>query len=115
MAPRASRILNKCEHFRHRSNVREHGKTLAFGLLFALRCSLFARINRLSLFGCSSAKLRVPVEQRLAFRLVQLKMLPRLLDVGTLEVIDRELHLVLQPYLAVRHRPPVGPTTHVMS
>src|SRR5208337_4257897 len=81
----------------------QHGKALA---LFALRFSLFARIATTRRRD-EQRPSGVLVQQCLAFGLVQLKMFPGFLHLGAFEVIDGELQLILQPYLAVLHRPAV--------
>ena len=73
--------------------------------LFAFRFSLFARVTgRRFRPAFTFRQRRVFIQQRLTLRLVQLKMLPRLGDVGALEVVDGKLQLVLQANLAVLHR-----------
>src|ERR1019366_10529149 len=62
-----------------------------------LRCSLLAGIN----YGCNSfvrsaPKFGVLVQKRLAFGLVKSEVLPRLLNVGAFEVVNRELQFLLQ-------------------
>src|SRR5882757_6248676 len=49
-------------------------------------------------------QLRGPAQQLLALRFVEAQVFPQLLHIGLLEVVDRELHLLEMPDLAVGDR-----------
>src|ERR1019366_8721735 len=82
----------------------QHGKTPAFAGTELLLLLPFLRI--LTALGFRRPR-SVLIQQRLALRLIEPQVLPRLLNVSSLKVVDRELQFILQPNLAVLYRPPI--------
>src|SRR5271166_2622658 len=77
-------------------------------MLCVVRDSLFVYcLLLLAAFPGCAVEFCVLVQERLAFGLIQLKMLPRFFHVGELKVVNRKLQLILQPDLAIFHRPAI--------